>query len=726
MQKILLCVKRRIKKKNKKNIKENEKMKKLLSFILVMCMVIVIMPVKASAVGVCSPYNGSNVEAQYYSAWASPVESYLVQCSDGKLMRVQASDSIEGVMVEYYDSSYKLLSSKIIAEELPIFGGFYASDSNYFVVTGQTNSEQLSTTEVYRITKYDKSWNRIDSVGLYGANTTVPFDAGVARMAMSGEMLFVHTSHEMYKSADGYNHQANVIISVDTSTMKIIRSSTGVSCTATGYVSHSFNQFVQIKDNKLVTIDHGDAYPRSIVLLEHTNDASTGQFGRVGTETDMLTFPGTIGDNYTGASVGGFEVSNSTYLVAGVTVEQNSTYRSNKTRNVFLAVKSNSGVTVNKFTNYAEGETSASTPQLVKVNDNRFILLWSRNRTVYYTEVDANGNRVSEIYSMAGNLSDCKPIVMGDKLVWYVWNDTKAIFNEINLNKLSQNNTVTVENGHNHELVSLNGDQATVKCSKCSEISTVTVPTEMKAWWRSDNDTSGYYYSNVRSGLKAGDIMNVWITLSGTSGYNSDVEIIIADESILAFEPISTSSSNIFGNFYLLKAGTTQVTIKHRYNTSLAKTYTVKVGSNAEGISLDKTALTLKENATYTLQPILTPTGASAVYSWSSSDTSVATVDSTGKVTAVKEGTAVITVKTDNGLTATCTVTVEKKSDLGDVNNNGDITVADAILVMKYCVGEVALDTAQMVRADANKSGSVTIADAVLILGYSIGKITEL
>ena len=38
--------------------------------------------------------------------------------------------------------------------------------------------------------------------------------------------------------------------------------------------------------------------------------------------------------------------------------------------------------------------------------------------------------------------------------------------------------------------------------------------------------------------------------------------------------------------------------------------------------------------------------------------TSVATVDSNGKVTAKKAGTATITVKTSNGKTATCKVTV--------------------------------------------------------------------
>ena len=45
---------------------------------------------------------------------------------------------------------------------------------------------------------------------------------------------------------------------------------------------------------------------------------------------------------------------------------------------------------------------------------------------------------------------------------------------------------------------------------------------------------------------------------------------------------------------------------------------------------------------------------------WTSSDPTIATVDSNGKVTGVKEGTVTITAKTpDGGVKATCTVTVE-------------------------------------------------------------------
>ena len=67
----------------------------------------------------------------------------------------------------------------------------------------------------------------------------------------------------------------------------------------------------------------------------------------------------------------------------------------------------------------------------------------------------------------------------------------------------------------------------------------------------------------------------------------------------------------------------------------------------------------LSVGGTITLTKTLTPSNSATSFKWSSSNTSVATVDSTGKVKAVGKGTAVITVATFNGKKSTCTVTVE-------------------------------------------------------------------
>lgn len=80
-----------------------------------------------------------------------------------------------------------------------------------------------------------------------------------------------------------------------------------------------------------------------------------------------------------------------------------------------------------------------------------------------------------------------------------------------------------------------------------------------------------------------------------------------------------------------------------------------------ESVSLNKTELTLTEGGGETLTATITPTdAANQKVTWSSSASAVATVDATGKVTAVGAGTTIITVTTaDGGKTATCKVTVE-------------------------------------------------------------------
>ena len=82
------------------------------------------------------------------------------------------------------------------------------------------------------------------------------------------------------------------------------------------------------------------------------------------------------------------------------------------------------------------------------------------------------------------------------------------------------------------------------------------------------------------------------------------------------------------------------------------------------GVSLSKTSLTLAEGGSETLTATVAPTNATnKAVSWKSSDTGVATVDNSGKVTAVKAGSATITVTTSDGSkTATCSVTVTSKT----------------------------------------------------------------
>ena len=124
------------------------------------------------------------------------------------------------------------------------------------------------------------------------------------------------------------------------------------------------------------------------------------------------------------------------------------------------------------------------------------------------------------------------------------------------------------------------------------------------------------------------------------------------------------------GKVTAVGAGTATITAKAGSSTKTC-TVTVTKAIPINGISLNRTYVNLTEGGSTTLTASLLPadTTETAAITWNSSDTSIATVDSTGKVTAVAAGTATITAKADN-YTATCTVVVQELQQ--DEENSGD------------------------------------------------------
>ena len=74
-------------------------------------------------------------------------------------------------------------------------------------------------------------------------------------------------------------------------------------------------------------------------------------------------------------------------------------------------------------------------------------------------------------------------------------------------------------------------------------------------------------------------------------------------------------------------------------------------------VSVSPSSVTLTEGQSRYLTATVYPSNASQSVTWTSSNANIASVSSSGKVTAVNAGTAIITAKTSNGKTATCTVT---------------------------------------------------------------------
>ncbi len=115
------------------------------------------------------------------------------------------------------------------------------------------------------------------------------------------------------------------------------------------------------------------------------------------------------------------------------------------------------------------------------------------------------------------------------------------------------------------------------------------------------------------------------------------------------------------GKVTAIKEGNATITVTTVENKKTANCEITVINPNGvESVSLDQTSLEMNEGDTHTLKATVYPEEAdNKEVTWSSSNKEVATVDNSGKVTAIKEGNATITVTTvENKKTANCEITV--------------------------------------------------------------------
>lgn len=428
---------------------------RVLALALCAALALSLLPTTAHAAGT-APVKSRNLNAQHYDTFGRTMRSCLYENSAGGLTRVESwYDTAAGwsIVVEDYDSQLRIQASRAIPMELPIWGGFFAGENYNFVIFGQENKEENDSKEVVRVVKYSKDWQRLGSASLRGANTVIPFDAGSVRCAECGGYLYVRTAHEMYTSKDGKNHQASMMLLVREGDMAITDTAYRVNDAAG--VSHSFNQFVLTdREGRIVTLDQGDGYPRSLVLQRLIAPAGQDSFtqekhiitssgpgweqGYIVYEerAELQTFPGSVGANNTGCSVGGFAETANGYGAAYV---YDGMGKALYPRDVYFGfVGKDLSVKTTRLTTGAD----AVTPQLAPTGPDGGYVLWNQKEirytpqggsypelsdTLYYARYDADGN-VGPVRTAKAPLSDCAPIVWNGRVVWYVTNNSAPTF----------------------------------------------------------------------------------------------------------------------------------------------------------------------------------------------------------------------------------------------------------------------------------------------------------
>ena len=153
-----------------------------------------------------------------------------------------------------------------------------------------------------------------------------------------------------------------------------------------------------------------------------------------------------------------------------------------------------------------------------------------------------------------------------------------------------------------------------------------------------------------------------------SDGYSGDKYCSICGE-LIEKGSVITKAGHTFGSWQTVTAPTVDSEGLEKRVCSKCGAEETRAISKLEpvqvtDVELDITQKALNVGDTFTLTATVKPDNATdKSVTWSSSNTSVATVDENGVVTAVTEGTATITATASNGVEASCTVTVKQKGD---------------------------------------------------------------
>lgn len=169
------------------------------------------------------------------------------------------------------------------------------------------------------------------------------------------------------------------------------------------------------------------------------------------------------------------------------------------------------------------------------------------------------------------------------------------------------------------------------------------------------------------------DGVTINIPLTGVSLNKSSLTLVKGDNSTLSVLPLPSDAT--MGEVSWKSSNQSVATVNNGVVTAVGKGSTqiiasvgglsascsVTVTSPLTGITLNKTALTLKKGTSEKLNVNYQPADADGdkTVQWTSSQSDVAKVDASGNVTALKDGTTTITAKVGT-FSASCTVTVQE------------------------------------------------------------------
>lgn len=174
---------------------------------------------------------------------------------------------------------------------------------------------------------------------------------------------------------------------------------------------------------------------------------------------------------------------------------------------------------------------------------------------------------------------------------------------------------------------------------------------------------NGYNFTLITTGINL-DKPELTLNVNESSKYVAILSpYTIANNTSLTWKSSNPDVATVDANGVVtgISEGKATITVRNSNGLSASSEVTVtNINTPITNVSLNFSDLEIRKDSSQGLRATITPkeTTDDKTLTWESSNPEVATVSSTGVVTARRPGNAIITVRTSNGLTDTCNITV--------------------------------------------------------------------
>ncbi|MCQ2531277.1 MAG: DUF4214 domain-containing protein [Saccharofermentans sp.] len=403
-----------------------------------------------------------------------PDYSYLFDRGNS-FERVEWYDS--NLLVETFTKDFVYVGGKTIDKSLLTpsgsdlsetkFGSVYYGSQYNFVLTGVNNIDEDNNKIVIRVTKFDKEWNYLGKCELSnndGVTVYSVFSFSAVGMAEVNGQLYIGYGRLGFDTGDGLHHQGKQNLIINISDMSYVA--------GTYNYWHSFAQYMTVCNNMVYQAELSDG-TRSIFVENQIPSQYKNNWGGAAAggdkSGDVIKFWRTnaygVWSYSTYTNLRGVTSSNTKNTLItygdGYNIDHQAmtdatkdldlsqisdvvnNFTSGKQSNVWVASTSIDDMdksTVKYITDISDNQ-SIKNVQMVKVNDNKFVCMWTiitysgspTYETIYsmqYVVLDANCNIIAPVTTIDGvRTSSCDPVASSDgSITWYVCEYTAPVF----------------------------------------------------------------------------------------------------------------------------------------------------------------------------------------------------------------------------------------------------------------------------------------------------------